>query len=105
VVPTICRAQFTAGAAQPDQSVVDLGVLTELCNNLGGYRVVLRHASDLTGGTVTVDGETKSLSSTGFTVITDAAGPAAVAKSVSIDFGSNAPGSIGVMIQPKGAVF
>jgi hypothetical protein len=105
IVPTICRAQFSNAQATPNGSTVDLGTLSELCNNLGGYRVVLSHAAGLENGTITVDGRTFPLGVSGYTVITDATGPAVVQRSVSIDFGADAPMTLGVRIEPKGAIY
>jgi len=105
VVPTICRAQFSAGQALPNGPIFDLGTLSELCNNLGGYRLILSHAAGFQNATVTVDGLTRPLSSSGLTVLTDATGPALAQRSVSIDFGTDAPSNLRVRIEPKGMIY
>ena len=57
-VATVCRVSLAGGSPQvAENGERDLGRLTELCNNVDGYRLVLLHPSGLEDAAVMVDGQ------------------------------------------------
>src|SRR5579872_826090 len=55
VVHTVCRAQLDGAASVVSPSEVDLGQMTELCNDGQGYQVVLNTPAGV-AGQVVIDG-------------------------------------------------
>jgi hypothetical protein len=55
--------------APADGAYISLGNLTEFCNNPGGYEVYVDHSAGLTGGSLSVSGETVELSAAGTTLV------------------------------------
>lgn len=57
-VATVCRVSLAGGSpVVANNGERDLGRLTELCNNVDGYRLVLLHPAGLEDAAVMVDGE------------------------------------------------
>ncbi|KJV40314.1 hypothetical protein [Brevundimonas sp. KM4] len=57
-VATVCRVSLAGGSPRvAENGKRDLGRLTELCNNVDGYRLVLLHPAGLEDAAVMVDGQ------------------------------------------------
>ena len=52
IVRTICRVELSSTATVVSPTEIDLGEMTELCNDGQGYRVTLNTPAGLAGGTV-----------------------------------------------------
>ena len=62
-VATVCRVSLAGGSPLiTENGERDLGRLTELCNNVDGYRLVLLHPAGLEDAAVIVDGERIAIS-------------------------------------------
>jgi hypothetical protein len=77
-VRTICRVEVGAAAVPAFQAgETGLGRMTELCNNVEGYRLILIHPAGLVDAFAVVDGQRVPLSSTATqTIIVDSNQPA-----------------------------
>jgi len=106
VVPTICRVEFSQPAVASANGVVALGSMGQLCNQIGGYRVIMQHPSGMGAATVTIDGETVALSAGNETVLVDVDHPAERTSTVSINLAGQAlPGALSFRAEPKGATY
>ena len=56
VVRTVCRVELNSTPTVVSPTEIDLGQMTELCNDGGGYSVTLNTPPGLTGGTVVIAG-------------------------------------------------
>lgn len=106
-VPTICRVDLARSVLMQGTDDYDLGQVTELCNNGGGYRIVLSHPKGLTGAEAIVDGVAVPLSASGKTVLVDSNVPAERTRQMRLKFGAGAPtvSHIGLQAVPKGFVY
>lgn len=107
-VPTICQVSFGSTAPALRAGFNELGQMTELCNSIGGYRVVLDHPSGLVGAAVLVGGTRIAISpEASRTVIVDSATPASRVQPVQIILAEDAviERSFGVRAEAKGATF
>ena len=95
-VPVVCRVTAANSQVQPGQSV-DLGALTEFCNNPTGYQVWVDYTPGLTGETIYVDGNAIPLSSSGSTMIDSSSTAASLVRSLSLS-GSNQPASLSLRV-------
>lgn len=68
-VSTACRAELISAGAQAAGDEVDLGGISEFCNNEEGYVVTLTHSPALAGETLILDNTNIVLSPTGETTI------------------------------------
>jgi len=76
-VATVCRVSLTGGAMPVEPGEQMLGRLTELCNNVDGYRLVLLHPAGLEDAYVVLDGERIAIAADSTrTVIVDSNRPA-----------------------------
>jgi hypothetical protein len=75
VVPIICHVQMSEATGVIEDGVADLGSAREFCNAPRGYRVIVRHPTDLEGAVIIKDGERIPLSAGGETVLTDSHRP------------------------------
>lgn len=106
VVRTICRLEFP-GATAPQADVIDFGSFYQLCNASGGYRVTMRHPSNMEGATLFWDGRAVPLSAGNETVIADENQAAVKYSDVRLDLrGVSAPvHSLSFRIDPKGSIY
>lgn len=107
-VPTVCRVDIAFDkSARLRTGVNQLGVTTELCNNVEGYRIILGHPAGITGAAILLDGKRISIEpSAQQTVILDSSHPAYAQRQLAIELTS--PVDLGTMTmyaEPRGAVF
>lgn len=77
IVPTVCRADINGDVSMLHQGVNDLGRITELCNDVDGYRLVLDHPTGLQGAYLLLDGQHIAIETdAGETVLVDSDVPA-----------------------------
>jgi hypothetical protein len=105
---TICKVEVGAVAVpefQPGET--DLGHMTELCNNVEGYRLVLSHPAGLVDAWAVVDGVRIPLSSTTTqTVIVDSDAPAFRERDLGIILSSAEPNlGLSLRAEAKGMIF
>ena len=61
-VKTVCTVDLAGGSASPSTNgEINLGLMTELCNNLGGYRLVLHHPAGLDQARLMISGQPVAL--------------------------------------------
>jgi hypothetical protein len=85
-VPVVCRV--TANATEVDTgSQVNLGSIAEFCNNPTGYQVWVDYAPGVTSATMSVDGATVPLSSSGSTMIDSSATAASLTRNLTLNGG------------------
>lgn len=106
IVPTICRVEFPS-APRSDAGAIDLGTMSEFCNQPNGYRILLRHPAGLDGATLSVGGAQIPLSPSGETVVVDSNAPAIKQNAVALSFGDEAVelSSLSFRAEAKGATF
>lgn len=106
-VATVCRVSLDGQAAMAEPGEQKLGRLTELCNNVEGYRLVLVHPIGLEDAVVVLDGERISISADASrTVIVDSNQPAFRERELSLVLASGAePVAVNIEAQPKGMIF
>lgn len=97
-VPVVCRVTAANTQVQSGQTV-DLGNLTEFCNNPTGYQVWVDYTPGITGETMYVDGNAIPLSSSGSTMIDSSSTAASLVRSLSIS-GADQPTSISLRVVP-----
>lgn len=107
IVPTICRVEFSQAAVATGEDRVDLGQMTQLCNNIEGYRVIVQHPAGLSGAHFSVDGVEAPLSSGTETVLVDSNDPAYRTSGVSLHLASASAelSALSFRIEPKGATY
>ncbi len=107
IVRTVCRVEFNQASAPVSGDTVDLGRMTQLCNNIDGYRVIMQHPAGLGGATVSIDGIEAPLSSGTETILVDSSNPAFRTNDVRLHLASGAASqlSLAFRIEPKGAVY
>lgn len=107
-VSTICRVEV-GGPPTPRFEVGEtrLGRMTELCNNVEGYRLVLSHPVGLQDAWMVLDGERIPISPTASTtVIVDSNSPAAREREVAIVLSSATDTlDLSVRAEAKGMIF
>lgn len=107
-VGTVCRVEI-GGAPAPrfEAGETSLGRMTELCNNVDGYRLVLSHPVGLQDAWMVVDGQRIPISSTSTTtVIVDSNAPAAREREVGIVLSSGAATlDLTLRAEAKGMIF
>lgn len=107
-VATVCRVSLTGGGVptvEPGEQM--LGRLTELCNNVDGYRLVLLHPAGLEDAFVILDGERIAISAnTTRTVIVDSNQAAYRERDLRLMLADGAePVAVNIEAQPKGMIF
>lgn len=107
-VGTVCRVEI-GGAPAPrfEAGETSLGRMTELCNNVEGYRLVLSHPLGLQDAWMVVDGQRIPISSTSTTtVIVDSNAPAARERELGIVLSSGAATlDLALRAEAKGMIF
>lgn len=108
-VPTICNVRFGNGMGQVQGNAIDLGVMTQLCNDASGYRVVLHTPANLSNATFVYGGHRIPLSESGETVIVDSNAPDFSADHATIELGDGEvlPQDFALRVQalPKGIIY
>lgn len=82
-VPVICRVNDSNTQVQSGDTV-DLGQMTEFCNNPTGYQVWVDYTPGVTGETIYVDGNPIALSSSGSTMIDSSDTAASLVRSLTL---------------------
>jgi len=106
-VATVCRVSLAGRATPVEPGEQMLGRLTELCNNVEGYRLVLLHPAGLEDAYVVLDGERIAIAADATrTVIVDSNRPAYRERDLALVLAEGA-GAVVVNIeaQPKGMIF
>jgi hypothetical protein len=99
VVPVICKASVNAARAPAGAGHVDLGKLSEFCNNPGGYQVWVDYSPELANATLLVDGQSVPLSASGATMISGSSTAAVAVHDLALDLpDGGAQGSISVRV-------
>lgn len=107
-VPTICRASLEpAGDPFAAGGTVYFGRLSELCNNVAGYRLTLEHSAAPTGGLVIHAGRLIPIAAeTTRTVLVDSRTPAVGVSDLAIFLPQASEGfALALRIEPRGQVF
>lgn len=106
-VATVCSVSLVGGAPLATEGEQMLGRLTELCNNVDGYRLVLLHPAGLEDAFVVLDGERIAISADATrTVIVDSNHAAYRERNLSLVLADGAdPVAVNIEAQPKGMVF
>lgn len=106
-VATVCRVSLAGGASAVEPGEQMLGRLTELCNNVDGYRLVLLHPAGLQDAFVVLDGERIAISSDATrTVIVDSNRPAYRERDMTLVLAEGSePVAVNIEAQPKGMLF
>jgi len=107
-VRTICKVEVAAAAVSELQSgETSLGRMTELCNNLEGYQLVLTHPAGLVDAWAVVDGVRVPISAAGTeTVIVDSNAPAYRERSLGIILPSGQPNlGLSLRAEAKGIIY
>ncbi len=106
-VATVCRVSLAGSATPVEPGEQMLGRLTELCNNVEGYRLVLLHPAGLEDAYIVLDGERIAIAADATrTVIVDSNRPAYRERDLALVLAEGA-GTVVVNIeaQPKGMIF
>lgn len=105
---TICTVELGFGApAKYEAGFNYLGQMTELCNNVEGYRLVLDHPQGMVGAAILLDGQRIEIApSASRTVIVDSSQPAYQEREIGLELASGAD-SLPMVIyaEPKGMIF
>lgn len=107
-VATVCRVSLAGGGATTlEQGEQMLGRLTELCNNVDGYRLVLLHPAGLEDAFVVLDGKRIAISADATrTVIVDSNRPAYRERDITLVLAEGSePVAVNIEAQPKGMLF
>lgn len=106
-VRTICLLDFATDTVTPDAGQINLGTVTQLCNNRDGYRVVLQHPVGMTGANFILDGRVIPLSQGSETTLLDSDHPAFRLSEAQLELGSsdNQLDRLTFRIEPKGPVY
>ncbi|WP_313472125.1 hypothetical protein [Brevundimonas sp.] len=107
-VATVCRVSLAGGgtsAVEPGEQM--LGRLTELCNNIDGYRLVLVHPAGLEDAFVVLDGQRIPIAADATrTVIVDSNRPAYRERDLTLVLAEGTePVAVNIEAQPKGMIF
>lgn len=107
-VSTVCRVSLDGGAAPAiGQGEHMLGRLTELCNNVEGYRLVLLHPAGLEDAFIVLDGQRIPIAADATrTVIVDSNRPAYRERNLALVLAEGVePVAVNIEAQPKGMIF
>lgn len=106
-VATVCRVSLAGGASTVEPGEQMLVRLTELCNNVEGYRLVLLHPAGLEDAFVVLDGERIAISADATrTVIVDSNRPAYRERDLTLVLAEGSePVAVNIEAQPKGMLF
>lgn len=108
IVPTICNVRFGGAIANVQGNAIDLGLMTQMCNDAAGYKVVLHTPSGLSNATFVYGAMRVPLSESGETVIIDTNAPNFSHGHAEIQLGEETlPQNFALRIQaePKGTIY
>ena len=107
IVPTICRIGFSESLVSPDLRSINLGQMSQFCNDGAGYRVTLSYSDAFANARFVSNEGQVLLGAGGETVISDRDGPRWQQDFARIEFDRDAPQNlvISVRIEPKGAIY
>lgn len=88
-VPVVCNVQTSASTVPLGSTTVDLGSVSEFCNDPNGYQVWIDYAPGVNDASVTVDGNQIQLASTGSTMISQSNTAARYVRQVSLNTGGD----------------
>lgn len=105
VVPVICKTQVVgspAASAALANGAIQLGSLSEFCNNARGYRVVADYSANLAHAKLLVDGVPVPLNKSGSTVVSQSNRAAIASHELALQLprGTAANGSLSFRIEP-----
>jgi hypothetical protein len=108
-VPTICEVSLTTQRNAPLAPGENrIGVMTELCNNVGGYRLILAHPQGFHGGWILVDDRRVPIAEgAGQTVIIDSNTPGYAERQLGVYVEGPVTGEFPMTLyaEPKGPIF
>jgi hypothetical protein len=105
VVRTICRAELNSAPTVVSPTEIDLGQMTELCNDGRGYSVTLNTPAGLTGATVVIAGEAPiAIDPSGHTLIVDANTKVSRHRDLRLERVAGSP-AVSLTTAPKGAIY
>ena len=96
-VPVICRATLNQTLFIEDEDIVDLGQLDEFCNASQGYQVWIDSTPGVSG-TLYVDGQEISLSTTGTTLISTSPTAAKRSRHLALSVGDSPLASLSIRV-------
>lgn len=107
IVPTVCNVSFGGTVNAAGNDVIDLGNVSELCNDRHGFRITMSHGAELQGAQLIVDGRAIDLSNSGQTVIVDENQPMQRVQSLQlrVDGAVTQMPNLFFRIEPKGPRF
>jgi hypothetical protein len=107
VAPTICRVEFNNTVVPVAGATVDLGQMTELCNDSQGYQVTLVTPPGLDGSQVILDGVPTALSADGRTLIVDSSTDAYRKRDIKLQLAAGSPlvTKVSFATAPKGEIY
>lgn len=107
IVPTICNVRFGNMMSPTNSQVIDLGAMTQLCNDGAGYRIILRTPAGLSQATFVYGSNRIALSDSGETVIVDSNMPNFSVDHARIELNGAAQENFALSIeaQPKGMIY
>lgn len=109
IVPTICNVRFGGAIANVEGNAINLGMMTQMCNDAAGYKVVLHTPAGLNNATFVYGTMRVPLSESGETVIIDTNSPNWSRTPAEIQLGGSEelPDNFALHIQaePKGTIY
>lgn len=100
-VPVICRATVNSSNVSPQDGAVQLGIMSEFCNNASGYEVWAEHSDSLAGSTLVVDGREIQLSDSGTTLVSQSGSAAVANRQLALNLADGvSSGSLSIRINP-----
>ncbi|HLI67503.1 MAG TPA: hypothetical protein VKU90_14165 [Caulobacteraceae bacterium] len=105
-MPTVCRVQLSSTAVVSGHTV-DLGSMTELCNDGKGYRVVLNTPAGSGGQVVIDDAPPIPIAANGHTMIVDSDTDAFRHRNLKLELAVGSPviTHVSFTTSPKGEIF
>lgn len=108
VVPTVCRASIDGDFSPLHAGLNDLGRITELCNDVDGYRLVLSHPAGVEDASMLIDGQQIAIEPDAVeTVLVDSNVPADRQRHLQLVLGDSVPDltRLTIYAEPKGIRF
>lgn len=99
-VPVVCRATVDSSHVTPGSGSLQLGTMSEFCNNASGYEVWAEHSDSLAGSTLVVDGREISLSKSGETLVSHSRSAAVATRRLALNLAEGATtGSLSIRVK------
>lgn len=101
-VPVICRTQVVGNPITTAPGTIQLGALSEFCNNARGYRVVADYSPSLANAKLMVGGKPVPLNRSGSTVVSQSSEAAIASHDLTLEMpkGAAADGYLSFRIEP-----